>query len=72
MGDIVGPGGPLRDCLYAQCSTPCEPSGVVSRVTHVDWDESDGGGQAVTVVEPFAPIRIVGAGSSTCVPVSVP
>ena len=71
-GDIVGPGGPLRDCMLMECEDECSPDDVVSRVIHVDHDDSDGGGQAATVVEPFAPVRIVGAGSSTCVPVFVP
>jgi|GEM_PF-1497664 len=71
-GDIVGPGGPLRDCMVTQCVDECSANDVVSRVIHVDHDDSDGGGQAATVVEPFAPMRIVGAGSSTCVPVFVP
>ncbi|MEM7152351.1 MAG: hypothetical protein AAF799_05880 [Myxococcota bacterium] len=72
QGDIVGPGGPLRDCLFNSCLDQCAVADVVSRVTHVDWDDSDGGGNAITVVHDPAPIRIVGAGSSTCAPVAVP
>ncbi len=72
QGDLPGAAGPLRDCLFASCIDDCSAAGVVSRVLHVDWDGSDGAGPAVTEVESFAPIRIVGAGSSTCVPVYVP
>ena len=72
QGDLPGAAGPLRDCLFASCIDDCAATGVVSRVLHVDWDESDGAGPAVTEVESFAPIRIVGAGSSTCVPIFVP
>ncbi|MEM7153142.1 MAG: hypothetical protein AAF799_09875 [Myxococcota bacterium] len=38
-------------------------------VSKLDWDESDGQGQAVTVVVEDAPVIVVGAGSSTCVPI---
>lgn len=72
QGDLPGAAGPLRDCMWSACSEACAVEGVVSRVIHVDWDESDGAGKAVTTVEPFAPIRVVGAGSSTCAPVFVP
>jgi hypothetical protein len=72
QGDLPGAAGPLRDCLWRACGGDCSADGVVSRVIHVDWDDSDGAGQAATTVEPFAPIRIVGAGSSTCAPVFVP
>jgi hypothetical protein len=42
-----------------------------SKVTHVDFDDSDNNGiQDVTTIPPNAPIRIVGAGVSTCAPVS--
>lgn len=71
-GDIEGPGGPLRDCMLGQCSDACAASNVVSRVTHIDHDDSDGQGQAVSILPSPAPIRIVGAASSTCVPVFVP
>ncbi len=71
-GDIEGPGGPLRDCMVMQCADECSASDVVSRVTHVDHDDSDGGGQAISTLSTLAPIRIVGAASSTCVPVFVP
>lgn len=42
--------------------------GQSSDVWHLDYDESDGSGQALTKVVSPAPIRIVGAGVSTCVP----
>lgn len=40
----------------------------VSAVWHIDYDASDGGDQAVTLLVPTAPVRIVGAGVSTCAP----
>lgn len=43
-----------------------------SKVTKLDYDQSDGGGKALTVVNAMAPIRIVGAGVSTCAPVLPP
>lgn len=72
QGDIEGPGGPLRDCMLGQCSDACAASYVVSRVTHIDHDDSDGRGQAISILPALAPMRIVGAASSTCVPVFVP
>ncbi len=39
-----------------------------SDVWHLDYDESDGNGQALTKIVSPAPVRIVGAGVSTCVP----
>ncbi|MEM6997234.1 MAG: hypothetical protein AAF721_42410 [Myxococcota bacterium] len=72
MGDIVGPGGPLRDCMVTECPAECSAANVVSRVTHIDHDDSDGGGQGIDTLATLAPIRVVGAASSTCVPVFVP
>jgi hypothetical protein len=72
QGDLKGAAGPMLGCFVGMCADACAATGVVSRVLHVDWDDSDGGGQAITEVEPFAPIRIVGAGSSTCAPINVP
>lgn len=43
-----------------------------SKVTKLDYDNSDGGGKALTVVNDSAPILIVGAGVSTCAPVFPP
>ncbi|MBK7823890.1 hypothetical protein [Nannocystis sp.] len=40
----------------------------LSQVIHVDFDESDGAGKAITTIVDEAPIRIVGAGVSTCAP----
>lgn len=43
-----------------------------SKVTKLDYDNSDGGGKALTTVNDAAPILIVGAGVSTCAPVLPP
>ena len=41
----------------------------VSKVTHLDYDDSDmNGKQDLTTINAAAPIRIVGAGVSTCAP----
>lgn len=46
---------------------------VASQVTHLDYDDDDMTGmQELEVVESDAPIRIVGAGVSTCVPIINP
>ncbi len=43
----------------------------VSKVTHYDYDDSDNNGvKDLTTVVVSAPIRIVGAGVSTCAPFS--
>jgi hypothetical protein len=45
-------------------------SDMTSEVTHIDYDDSDADGQQeLTVVVQDAPLRIVGAGVSTCAPV---
>jgi hypothetical protein len=45
-------------------------SDMTSEVTHIDYDDSDmNGKQDITVVVQDAPLRIVGAGVSTCAPV---
>jgi hypothetical protein len=44
-----------------------DPFGNISQVWHLDYDQSDGGKQALTFLGD-APIRVVGAGVSTCVP----
>jgi hypothetical protein len=64
----------MQSCFYGPCWTACapEPSDKVSRVHHLDYDESDGGGQALTEIVAQAPIRIVGAGASICVPIAPP
>lgn len=71
QGDLEGPAGPVRDCIFGGCSMPCDPSLVVSQVRRVEWDAE---GRAFTLTErdALAPARVVGAGSSTCVPVQVP
>ncbi|MCY0992637.1 hypothetical protein OV203_36195 [Nannocystis sp. ILAH1] len=44
-------------------------NGLVSKVTHLDYDDSDmDGQQQLTTINNAAPIRIVGAGVSTCAP----
>lgn len=64
-----GAGTAMLDCL-GRCSAECLTSSAarVSQVTRLDWDSSDGAGRALTVVRTNAPIRIVGAGTSPCVP----
>ncbi len=64
-----GAGAAMLDCLGA-CSTEClVPSRArVSQVARVDWDGRDGPERALTIVRADAPIRIVGAGTSPCVP----
>jgi len=44
--------------------------GTPSRVTWLDHDESDGGGSTAIVAQ--APLRVVGAGVSTCAPLTPP
>jgi hypothetical protein len=68
--DCGGGAGPeMLECL-GTCSSDCLTSGRarVSQVTRLDWDESDGAGRALVVEVSEAPIRIVGAGTSPCVP----
>lgn len=57
----------LQSCLAGPCVEECYPSvrTRVSQVSRYDFDGSDDGG--LTVVHAEAPIRIVGAGASTCV-----
>jgi hypothetical protein len=63
-----GVGAEMLACLES-CAEDCLTSsrGRVSQVVRVDWDGSDGGGFEVVV--PQAPLRVVGAASSPCVPV---
>ena len=58
------------DCVNVTCYSECFPMSAlrVSKVTHMDYDGSDGPGRALTIVHEEAPIRIVGADSSPCVP----
>jgi len=44
--------------------------GTPSRVTWLDHDQSEGGGSTTVVAE--APLRVVGAGVSTCAPITPP
>lgn len=64
-----GAGTEMLDCL-GRCSAECLTSSRtrVSQVTRLDWDRSDGPDRALTVVRTDAPIRVVGAGTSPCVP----
>jgi hypothetical protein len=64
-----GAGTAMVDCLGA-CTSECLVSSMarVSQVARVDWDGSDGPDRALSIVRTDAPIRIVGAGTSPCVP----
>lgn len=53
--------------FYMFVTRPNDLSGQ-SMVLRLDFDESDGDGMALTTVVETAPIRIVGAGVSTCAP----
>lgn len=66
-GGGVGP--EMLDCL-GECSGACLSSAGarVSRVSRLDWDRSDGPERTLTHLPGLAPIRIVGAGTSPCVP----
>lgn len=61
-----GAGTEIVDCL-GRCSTQCLTSSRarVSQVTRLDWD----GDRSRSVLHAEAPIRVVGAGTSPCVPV---
>jgi len=69
--DTCGGGMPtaMQNCLFGCAACFPQPEDRVSRVTRMDHDSSEGPGQALTVVVDAAPIRIVGAGASPCVPV---
>jgi len=62
-------GEAMLSCL-GTCTDSCLVSlrARVSQVTRIDWDRSDGPERARTVVVPELPIRVVGAGTSPCVP----
>lgn len=64
-----GAGTEMVDCLTT-CGSTCltRPTVRVSQVTRLDWDRSDGAGRTLVVEVSEAPIRIVGAGTSPCVP----
>lgn len=57
----------MMDCLPRCDACLMPPRTRMSRVIRYDLDMSDGGG--FTVLEDVAPIRVVGAASSPCVPV---
>lgn len=71
--DECGGGMPaeMMTCVGTTCRDRCLPSvrARVSRVSRLDFDGSDSptGERSLTIVEDAAPIRIVGAGASTCV-----
>ncbi|MBI4914640.1 MAG: hypothetical protein HY825_02240 [Acidobacteria bacterium] len=58
------------DCLARSCGEACllSPRARVSRVTRLDHDASDSPDRDLVVLVPEAPIRVVGAGTSPCVP----
>lgn len=60
----------MIDCATTSCLAACYPDvgDVTSKVTRLDYDGSEGQGQALTLVNSQAPIRIVGAAASTCAP----
>jgi hypothetical protein len=63
----------LLDCVSNMCADECFPQGgKLSQVTRLDWDESGGNGKVLELVNPTAPIRVVGAGTSICAPLEVP
>jgi len=61
---------PLLNCLNGPCATECFPEHEdrLSQVVRFDLDNSEGNGQVLEVVVPEGPIRVVGAGTSPCVP----
>ena len=64
----------LQNCMAGVCIDECFPGTInmVSKVTRVDHDDSEGNGQILIPQVPKAPIRIVGAGTSTCAPYNPP
>jgi hypothetical protein len=65
---------PLQNCMTGACIAECFPAtvNIVSKVTRVDWDESDGNGKAISIVNPKGPTRVVGAANSICAPYNPP
>jgi hypothetical protein len=64
-----GVGTEMLNCLgtcSSDCLTPARAR--VSQVTRLDWDRSDGPDRSLTVIRTDSPIRVVGAGTSPCVP----
>jgi len=61
---------PLLTCLNGPCAADCFPEHEdrLSQVVRFDLDDSEGNGQVLEVVVPEGPIRVVGAGTSPCVP----
>lgn len=67
-GGFMTPG--MISCVSETCLAECYPAtiDIFSKVTRLDYDDSEGNGQVLTLVNPMAPIRIVGAATSTCAP----
>lgn len=59
------------DFYFFTLADPDSPSSL-SKVTKLDYDDSDSSGKSLTTVHMNAPIRIVGAGVSTCAPLEPP
>ncbi len=62
-------GAEMHECL-SRCSMQCltRPAVRTSAVTLLDWDESEGPGRARREIVQSLPLRVVGAGTSPCVP----
>ncbi len=60
----------MIECASETCIEECYPAtiNIFSKVTRLDYDNSEGNGQVLTLVNPMAPTRIVGAATSTCAP----
>ncbi len=60
----------MLECAAETCVDECYPAtiNIFSKVTRLDYDDSEGDGQVLTLVNPMAPARIVGAATSTCAP----
>ncbi len=61
---------PVQACLTGPCAGVCFPEHVdrLSQVVRFDLDDSEGNGRVLDVAVGEAPIRVVGAGTSPCVP----
>ncbi len=65
---------PVIDCVFVTCGPDCFPAATVrtSKVTKLDFDNSEGNGRILETIVAEGPIRVVGADSSTCVPIEPP
>lgn len=69
--DACGGGAsPAMVACLTSCQTACltSPGARVSQVTLLDWDRSDGPDRTLRTLPIPVPIRVVGAGTSPCVP----